>query len=68
MKCSRIACAKTRKEAFILPFERLEKDLSRCNNCFFSMEPERRYNEKEPVYQTRNRLGAAYALAYFKKG
>ncbi|HHE74769.1 MAG TPA: hypothetical protein ENL37_06750 [Desulfobacteraceae bacterium] len=67
MKCSIIECKNLAKKVHTMRLSEIERELTKCNRCFFSLNPSDRYSKKSQAYKTRNEVGAAYALAYFKK-
>jgi hypothetical protein len=67
MKCSRSECQRIAKEVEKLGWIAMEKQMTQCNRCFFSLDPSSRYDPTHPVYRTRNAVGAAYAKAWFSK-
>ena len=67
MKCNLIECKRLARRAASMKLHELEHLLTKCNRCFYSLDPASRHSEKNRTYKTRNEVGAAYALAYFKQ-
>ena len=67
MKCSMLACKTMARKAAKLTLQELDRELNRCNKCFFSVEAEKRRPGTQ-VHKTRSAVGAAYALHYFREG
>ena len=67
MKCNTLTCKAMAKKASKLSLQELDRELTRCNKCFFSLEHDRRHPGTQ-VHKTRSSVGAAYALSYFRKG
>lgn len=64
MKCTTGECRKIAVEILDMPKDRLEKQLIKCNKCFFEHDPATRYKERPLPYRTRNAVGTLYALTF----
>ena len=67
MKCRPAECKKVAAEIRNMSKQALEKQLVKCNRCFFAMDPATRYNDRALPYQTRNAVGALYALVFIHR-
>jgi hypothetical protein len=64
MKCTTLECKRVAKSIHNMPKQILEKQLIKCNKCFFEYDPVTRYAERPLPYQTRNAIGSLYAFTY----
>ncbi|WP_456381458.1 hypothetical protein [Hydrogenimonas sp.] len=67
MKCTPAECKKVAKEIYDMPIHELERQLIKCNKCFFDNDPATRYRDWPLPYRTRNAVGAFYALTFTHK-
>ena len=67
MKCSVIECRRVARNVYDMSLGEVEKQLIKCNKCFFALDPTSRYRKSSLPYATRNIVGGHYALIYTKE-